>query len=222
MMHSKMRLWVLALAALAAMPLVANAQTQQLPISAWLNVQPVGVSNWTTQSFDRVLYFDANGTVADFYDLNLGTTVEGSVKVRTLSDGKAQVTVTVLTRNAYCRGIELQEGVYQKVFGYTPGEILGGMPASLGDGLMKLDFIAPDPNEPIPPPSELGNDVYPLLSYHIAINCAGEMRNASGYPDGTPGAAHVTQEGLMKHLPAHCPGDCWPAEVVRFWATGRK
>jgi hypothetical protein len=222
MKHSKVRWWVFALAALAVMPIVASAQTQQLPIGAWVDAQ-IGSHYWSTWPPDKVLYFDVYGKRADSLGLNLGTTVEGGVTVRKTAEGRAHVSVSVFTRNALCWGIQADGGPYDPAFGYSPDLVAAGSPASLGDGLYKLQFIMASPDTPLPPASELGTEDYPVIGNSVVINCSGQLRFGSGFPNGTPGKAHVTQKGMFASgFPGHCPaGDCWPAEMVKFWPTGR-
>jgi hypothetical protein len=223
MKHSKKRWWILAWAMLAAMPMVAGAQTQQLPIGAWVEGQ-VESHWWSTWPPDRFLYFDVYGKRAEALGLNLGTSVEGGVTVRKMVDGRAYVSVSVFTRNALCWGTQAVGEKQEPAFGYSPGNVDNGSPASLGDGLFQLQFTMASPDMPLPPASELGTEDYPIIGLSAVINCSGQLRSGSGFPDGTPGNAHVTQKGMLANgFPGHCPAlDCWPAEFVRFWPTGKK
>lgn len=222
MKHSGKSWWLVGLVALVAIPAIVGAQTQKLPISVWVDLQSTGsYMFWTTESGDRNLSIDAWGKRAQFFGLNVGTTIDGSVTVRRLVDGKAQVTVHALTRNAICWGSQWDGAAYQPAFGYTPRQIKdNGRPASLGDALHKIVFTMASPESPLPPPGELGSEDYPVETWSAVVSCSGLLRAGSGYPDETPGKAHVTQQGLVKRYPGFCPaGDCWPAEVVNFWPT---
>jgi hypothetical protein len=66
-------------------------------------------------------------------------------------------------------------------------------------------------------------DLYPYERLAAVINCSGELRYGSGFPDGTPGRAHTTQEGLLTTgVPSGCPAvDCFPTERIDFNPVGK-
>ena len=222
-------LCVLGLVALIAVPLLARAVAEQRPISDFLEAQyPNSYTAWCTQADalpNRCVTFDAFGKRAAANTLSLGTTFAGSVKVRELADGIAHVTVVLHTTNALCWGSQwdASQNKYVAAFGYNAAAVKAGSPAALGSGLTRLEFTMPSVDAPLPEYWFLmGNSDpdYPVLSVKTELNCTGALRSGSGYPDGTPGAAHVTQVWLNRLL---CPaGDCWPAEVVKFWPTGAR
>jgi len=228
-------LYVLGLVALIAVPLMARAVAEQRPISDFLAVQLNTVATWCTQadaSPNRCVNFDAFGKRAAANTLKLGTEFAGSVKVRELADGTAHVTVVLLTTDALCWGSQWDDSLpvpaYVPAFGYNAVAVKGGAPAALGSGLTKLEFTMPSVDAPLPSYYQLmyvGDPDYPVLSATTEFSCRGALRSGSGYPDGTPGAAHVTQVMLLQPYYKHllCPaGDCWPVEVVKFWPTGAR
>ena len=224
MKHSGKIWWLVGLAALLAMPSMAWAQAEQRPISDFLEAQAVNsYVVWCTQegvSPQKCVSFDAFGERAAYFGLDTGTEFAGSVKVRELADGTAHVTVLLHTKNAICWGG--QSGV--AAFGYSPLLVYRDKkPAALGSGLTKLEFTMPSVDTALPEFFQLMSDLdpdYHPLSVTTELNCTGALRAGSGYAEGTPGAAHVTQVWLNRLL---CPaGDCWPAEVVNFRATGAR
>ena len=232
MTRSTRFLCAVGLASLMVVPLVAQGPAQVRPIDDFLAVQLNTVASWCTQVGavpDRCVAFDAFGKRAEAFGLDLGTTFAGSVMVRELADGAAHVSVVLHTRNALCWGGQWDETLegYLDAFGYNATGVSQGNPAALGDGLTKLEFTMPSADAPLPNYAQLmyiGHPDYPLLSAHAEITCKGLLRAGSGYPEGTPGAAHVTQVLLARqwYRQGLCPaGDCWPAEVVSFRPTGR-
>jgi hypothetical protein len=202
-----------------AIPTVCFGQTQQLPIGDFFDAQASAIG-WIDPATDRTLYFNAFGKRAKYYNLNVGSTFEGREMVRVLADGRAHVTVILHTRNAICWGFQGDgEGNYIPAFGYSPGLVAGGYVASLGDGMMNLEFTMPSPDSALQPVYQI-----PLESIVAVINCKGELRDGSGSPDGTPGLARTTQRVLYTTgVPSGCPaGDCAPTERVEFEPIGKK
>jgi hypothetical protein len=169
---------------------------------------------------DRLLNFDQFGKRAQFFGLDVGTTFEGRVTVRTLADGRAHVSVLLHTRNAVCWGFQGDfKGQYPPAFGYTPREVFSGLETSLGDGMMNIEFTLSSPDDPLPNFFSV-----PLESVTVVINCSGELRNGSGFPDGTPGRAHTTHVFFAgTEGPGGCRGgsDCIATEKID-WNPARK
>ena len=209
-----------------AIPAPSFGQVQHLPISAFLDAQPQNsYVIWWEVAPDRWLYFDAFGKRANAFNLDLDMRFQGGVTKSVLPDGRAHVSVILHTWNAVCWGFQGNgAGTLLPAFGYNPSQVYNGIgPASLGDGMMAIEFTMPSPDTPLPPYRLIGNATYPMESVIAVVNCSGELRDASGFPDGTPGNAHTTQRGLFTTgIPSGCPAaDCWPAEKVQFKATGK-
>ena len=195
------------------------AQVQKLPISDFLNAQ--SLSNyecWSDPVSGNILCFDTFGFRAQVWGLDLGTSVSGDVTIRDLHNGTEAVSVNLHTRNAICWGYDVNEDF---AFGSNAGGIYNGDPASLGDGLMKIDFRQPV-GSPIATLEQIGTPQFPLDSLLASIMCShGLLR-----PSGMPGFAQTTQTGLFStRVPGGCPpekdADCFPAEKVQFKPTGR-
>jgi hypothetical protein len=220
--------WCLGLALLLAVPSVSWAQAQQRPISEFIDAQtlvPTTYTPWFEPASGNWLFFDAFGKYNDRFDLALGTTFDGRVTVRPIAGGGAHVSVVLHTKNGLCWGYKDPVSPANIVFGNRPLAVQAGAPAALGDGLTKVEFTMPSMDSPLPDFFEdLGSDMYPLVSMMAEVTCKGELRAASGYPDGTPGTAHTTQVGFFtRGVPGDCValGGCFPAEKVDFKPTGK-
>jgi hypothetical protein len=222
---NRMRIcWCLVSFCILAIPVMSFGQVQQLPISALLDQigsNPDWYDCWYDPATDRWLCFDDYGKLAEYYSgLNLGTTVEGSVTVRPLKDGGAQVSVLIHTGNALCFGYQGDfQGNYPLAFGYEPQEVGGQIAASLGEGTLAYEYTMPSPDSPL-----VGD--YPTKSLIAVVDCNGQLRYGSGFPDGTPGRAHTAQKGVFATgVPSGCPpetnANCWPTEIIRFWPVGK-
>jgi hypothetical protein len=225
----------LALALVVATPTMSWAQAEQRPIEDFLAVQRatsdwVDYTIWSDPANGYVMRFDAFGKLDEYFGLNVPPTFDGRVTVRPLADGQAHVSVLVHTRGALCYGrVPGTPSFTDNAFGYRPAAVLAGMPASLGDGLLRIEFTMPSPSSPLPAYFDLtayGIPGYSLATLSTAINCDGVLHPPSGYKEGTPGKARTTQTGLLATgVPGGCPpekdADCFPAERVEFWATER-
>jgi len=234
MKHSGKIWWLVGLAALLAMPSMAWAQAEQRPISDFIDAQEVGPPTTYTPWFDpkssNWLFFDAFGTFNERFGLNLGTTFDGRLTVRRLPDGRAHVSVVLHTKNGVCWGYTGGTAPANLVFGNRPAIVAGGATPSIGEGITRLEFEMPSVGSPLPDYfAQLGTEDYPLMTLAATINCDGELRTASGYPDGTKGVAHTTQTGLYATgvpFPGGCPPEqdasCFPAEIVSFKPVGKR
>jgi hypothetical protein len=206
----------LAVALLTVFAGTASAQTQQLPISVLQDLLPsTYASPWLDPVTGNILIFDTFGKRNAALNLGLGTTVEGRVMVTDLGDGTQRVTVIALTKNAICWGFNSS---FQPAFGFGPVAVANQFgPASLGYGTLHSVF-EPQPVGPLIFP-------WPEEFITVTITCDGQLREGSGFPEGTAGMAHTTQVGRYgTGVPGGCPpeheGDCFPAERVQFKPTG--
>lgn len=192
------------------------AQTEQLPISAFLDLLSAGsVQIWQDPVSGNLLFIDGYGKRNAALNLNLGTTVNGRVMVTDLGDGTQRVTVHFQTRDALCWGFNEAS---QPAFGYSPIAVLNNVgPAALGTSITRIVF-EPQPVGPI-------NVNWPIETWMGVVTCHGLLRPGSGFPAGTEGIAHTTQIGLLNTgVPGGCPpeqdANCFPAEKVEFKPTG--
>jgi len=229
MRHAKKRACGFGLALLIAVPLSAEGQVTRLPISAWLDAQIYNdYTSWTDPAAFTGLAFDAFGKRAEGYGLDLGTTVEGTITVRALADGRGLAKVVVHTHSGICWASQYDENWenFVRTFGWSPSLVAGGATASLGEGTTQLEFTMPSPDSPLPAYWDIDYvEGYSMQSLRTTINCSGELRVGAGYPDGTPGAARTTQVILFTTgVPGGCPPEtdenCAPTEFIKWWATG--
>jgi hypothetical protein len=206
---------------LALSPATAEAQATQRPIQDFVTPNLTGGDwSWYEPATNKYMYIDYFGRNNAAYNLNLGTTVDGTVTERPLRDGTAHVHVVMHAANALSYGWDASlpaPFANQLVFGHTVAQVLGGDDAGLGDVILTVDFINSAPGAPLP-----NITAVPLEKISMVVTADGTLRAAFGVPDGTPGMAHTTQRGLYT-----APGlpnngqDYFPAEHVDFWATGQ-
>lgn len=207
----------------AIAPISGQRRVQQIPISSFVDIQtPTQTITWTDPVSLNRLRFDLFGKRNEALGLNLGTSITGQVTIRDLGGGTERVNVIMYTGDGVCWGFA---GLPPSpAFGRSPVEILAGAQASLGDELMRLDFTQPT-GSPLPSFGEIfGGPPFVLEQLSATLRCQnGELRFASGLPDGTSGFAEATQIGLFATgVPSGCPpqnADCFPAERVQFKAT---
>lgn len=212
------------LALVLLVPAQSRAQTEQLPISAFLAAQPALQQQfWSDPVNGALLGFDAFGKRNAALGLGLPTSISGGVTIRDLGDGTELVMVTIHTQDAVCFGFINAV----PAFGRSPAEIAAGASPSLGDAHIQIGFTQPVGN-PLPSWNAIafGGPPIVLQTVKTSIMCQnGELRSASGFPDGTPGFAQTTQIGLLSTgVPAGCPpekdADCFPAEKIQFKPNG--
>jgi len=205
-----------------AVPAMSFGQVRQIPIGDFVNAQ-TGYIAWADPVTDRYLLFDLYGKIDQYFDLDLETTVKGRVTMRVLDDGRAHVSVLVETRDAMCWGTQSLDTM---AFGYNPYEVLfSGLTPSAGNGMFAFEFTLPSPDIPL--------DDWWLYFWGIEdswdsaigiINCRGELRAGSGFPEGKPGFARTTQRDLngATGVPSGCPAtDCYPTERIDFKPIGQ-
>jgi hypothetical protein len=188
----------------------AQQRTQVLPVSAYLDALPDVSLGWTDPATGNSIFTDAFGKRAAVFGLHPGTVIDGQVTVKPLGSGKQKVTVLLHTTNAICWGFNSD---LAPAFGYRPLDVADGLGrASLGDVMTRFEFTQPVG------PIDTG------ASWDVVqttVNCQGQLRAGSTYPEGTPGFAHTTQVGLyITGVPSGCPpekdADCFPSERIQF------
>ena len=130
------------------------------------------------------------------------------------------------TNNAVCAGIDVN---FDFAFGFFPFEIANGAPtSSLGDGHTIFQWTQPT-GSGMPTQAQIFDDptgARVAEKVQTSVMCHGQLRDGSGYPEGTPGFGATTQVGnFHTGVPTGCPpekdGDCFPAEKVQFKANGQ-
>lgn len=199
----------------------SSGGTTQRPIGQFVAAQTSELF-WFDPESENAIFLDYAGLRNAVFQLNLGTTTDGTITETALADGRARVHVVLHTRSAFTTG-----GFHfaaAGVFGHTIGQVLAGADAALGNSNMTVDFINTAPGAAMPNLVQLifnphpGQVVERLL---FVVNAAGTLRAAFGVPDGTPGRAHTTQRGLFTVPGKGIPPDRFPSEKVEFMVTGQ-
>jgi hypothetical protein len=227
----------LALALVTAMPAAAAGKAGQRPLSDWIDAQQaaldptIAVEVQAVQFFDPTtgwnLIADMDGRIALWVSANGGDSytpnLAGTVTERLLADGRALVKVEVRYAGAITY-VWQDEGDYPngpELFGYRASEIAAGASAALGSGFFHLTFISPTPGGPLPNLDQLafapfeGQEIL-AVSFHNGAD--GALREASGWPDGTPGTAATQQVGVFHASFKGATGDGFPVEWVTIAA----
>ena len=228
---------VLLLALAIAMPAVAAGKAGQRPLSDWIDAQQgtlapsVAVELQAVDFFDPTtgenIIADMDGRIALWVSENNGASytpnLSGTVTERLLSDGRALVRVHVRFSNAITYAW-LDEGDFPngpELFGYRASEIAAGASAALGSGHFHLAFISPTPGGPLPDLNQLAFDPQEgqeILAVSFHVSSDGPLREASGWPDGTPGTAASQQVGVFHASFKGATADGFPVEWVRIVA----
>jgi hypothetical protein len=168
---------------------------------------------------DAFIRQSSGGTVS------LGTGFSGSVTERPLADGRAEVTVVLLTDNALTwvvDGLDLADGTF--LFGNHPADVLRGAPPALGSAQLLLKFINSAPGAPLPNIPQLAFFPEPgqeSLQVGFRAGSSGVLHAAFGVSEGTSGRMTVTQTGLFMAGFHGAVADGFPAEYVNLKVVGR-
>jgi hypothetical protein len=197
--------------ALLLVPIDAVAATTvQRPLSEFISAQgkhadffpPVpDYIGWVSQKNSRVptahfALIDYAGLANEQFNLGLGTRVTGNVIERSLSDGRAQVSVTFKTTNALSWAIPcvlpdncpLQTGPV--IFGNRAADVAQGEPAALGNVEFRITFINTAPGAALPDLIDVFfSGDYEIKNYSFQSHANGE------YCNGTVGGMTVSQAG---------------------------
>jgi hypothetical protein len=155
---------------------------------------------WNDVDRSRRAAIDYAGMAAEYalsQGLDFGTEITGFITEEPLSDGRAQVTVILHTKNAFT-WVTSGNSTFTSpvIFGNRIAEVLDGAEPALGDCTFKIDFRIPFPGAPL-------LDLVQLLGFQSSINtlrsltftasALGELHAEFGVPEGTSGAATVIQ-----------------------------
>lgn len=246
---------VLALLAAAALggariPLpVVHAATAQRPLADFLASQgkaciDIGTGScylfvppdpnflgWTNDLDSAVIRFagvDYAG-LANAYAPGHAPTITGSVSERPLSDGRAEVTVLLHTKNANVWVIELdlngdvlaQIAGKPTLFGHRPADVLEGRKQALGDVLLKAVFINAAPGAALPDLVEInGTPAMQFLSFSTRAD--GPLTSAFGVPESSLGRCIIVQTGLVStQANGKALADLFPVEDIHLMRVGR-
>jgi hypothetical protein len=205
----------------------------QLPDGAIVNgegcvifVPPVAnFIGWNDLLQARGASIDYAALADDFLGGLLDTQPSGSITERALADGRAEVKVTLHTRNALTwvtDGVE-SFATDPLLFGNRAPEIQSGAEPALCDAEFRVVFINTAPADPLPDllqiiiAPELGQELRLLA---IRCNATGELRAAFGVADGTPGLANIVQSGLFITSSQRFLEDAFPVERIDLKPVG--
>lgn len=180
------------------------------------NVQPV-----------RCASVDYAGLENDYTVSNGGT-----ITVRPLADGRAEVSVQLHTKNALTWVADGGDNgacdfaTDQLLFGHRVPNVLPPVVvnAALGDSFLKVVFINTGPDDPLPDLEQLifapePGQEFRFISLRAQTN--GTLRAVFGVPDGTPGRTEVSQTGLFMTKFKGATGDAFPAERINLQVVGK-
>jgi hypothetical protein len=127
------------------------------------------------------------------------------------------VHVRLHTDNAFAFGRELLSP-FSILFGHTVAQVLGGGDVAIGSCDLEVTFINSAPGAPLPDLSTV--PASKLKTLFFRGSATGTLRAAFGVPDGTPGRAHVVQNGLFDASGKGATADGFPAERITFNVVG--
>jgi hypothetical protein len=171
-----------------------------------------------------------NQAIIDGGGEDLGTTITGSITEKVLADGRTLVRISLHAKNALTRSIDWSIGDY--IFGSTVAEVLDGAHASLGECKFDMTYITTAaPGSDMPDLLEMayyGIEGYSMVSVNFVATSKGELNEAFGVEQGTPGMAHTTQSanfyapGMPNNHKTHPSNPwTWPAGHVTVKQIGK-
>jgi hypothetical protein len=193
---------------------------------------------WSTRAdaSNHVLFsgVDYAGLANAFFQNAFGTVVDGMVTERPLSDGRAEVRVALMTRNANTWVIDLdlngdvlgQIAAKPTLFGQRPGS--GGGHA-LGSAKLDAVFLNTAPGAALPDLLQLMNAPAPGQEFEfLAFNgeATGPLTAQFGVAEGTLGRCNQRQSGLFAtalrvNQNSRVALDAYPAEFIVLHRIGR-
>lgn len=194
---------------------------------------PIGdFLSWTDEQ-NRCMVVDYAGIVNQFLEdnegISLGTTTSGTITERSLNDGTSKVHVILHTTDALtwvytsddpCAEITSDQAT--PLFGASPDEVANGADAALGNITLNIKFINQDgPGADLPDLVEfLEGDlnILDIDSIIVSAQADGQLREASGFDEGTTGKAKTTQTILIKNV--FTSGNLFPVENINIHPVG--
>jgi hypothetical protein len=175
----------------------------------------------------RLASVDYAGLADQYLGGILGTSFSGQVLETLMKDGRAEIRVTLKTQNALtwvADGGDSGDFNGPLLFGFRALDVEDGAEPVLGDCLLKVVFINTAPGAPLPDLIQLlafPEEGQELRAFSIIAKAKGELRQAFGVPEGTPGLAKVTDVGLFMP-PSKSPGwDGFPVERIDLEVVGK-
>jgi hypothetical protein len=169
---------------------------------------------------------DYAGVADDLAGGAFGTTFSGSVTERPLADGRAEVTVRLLTKHALAWAILTWDFAgAPTIFGERVDEVLEGAEPAFADSLLHVVLINTAPGAPLP---DLLGIFFGLVPGGEVVTLDFHAEGEGPLADGSPGRLIVTETGLFGTSGSPPGGydahrgvsDGFPAEDVRVIPVG--
>ncbi|HKE42448.1 MAG TPA: hypothetical protein VKG21_21675 [Casimicrobiaceae bacterium] len=173
--------------------------------------------------------------LADAYKSGEEPLLSGTVTERPFSDGRAEVTVILHTKNAnaWVIDLDLNGDVLDQIankptlFGHRPRDVAAGARQALGDLLLHIVFINTAPGAPLPDLVQLNNNPGTLPGTELkflglSMSATGPLTAQYGVPEGTPGKCTIVQTGLIQKAgQSRALTDGFPVEDINLQQVGR-
>jgi hypothetical protein len=138
-----------------------------------------------------------NYYLVSHYGRSLGTTISGSINERPLANGRAQVDVTLHTKNALVWVSNMSTDFPGPLlFGHRLDEVVAGATPALADSTFRVVFNNTAPGAPLPdlirflaPNALLPGQELRFISLYA--------RGTGPFPDGSPGEVVIAQSGIF-------------------------
>jgi hypothetical protein len=150
----------------------------------------------------------------------LGTSFDGTISERTVSDGSVIITVHLHTSNALVYVIPFDPTSSDNQFGNNPllfgtrvTDVQAGAQPALGDCKMDLVFTNSAPGLPIPDFEQL---LFAPAAGQAVLSVVFEGSASGHFPDGSAGKVHVIERGILDNGFHGAVADGFPAEFINF------
>ena len=142
----------------------------------------------------------ANKYIVENGGVSLGTRMTGTITEKARPDGRATVSVVLVTKRALTWVEDGADYSGPLLFGYKAPEVLAGKKPGLCNSLFKVTFINTAPGAPMPDLIQLV--IFPepgqeLKAISLQCNAKGPLRADFGVPENTPGHAIIKQNGKL-------------------------
>jgi hypothetical protein len=165
---------------------------------------------WRDVSRNRRAAVDYAGFLGEF-----GTVVTGTVSETELKDGRAFARINFDTTNAFSWVVDGNNTATSPVIlGNRLDAVQAGAEPALGNSLFRIEFFTSGMGAPLPDLIQLlafpGAGSSSLRSFTFTADIMGELHEAFGVAEGTPGEATIT----MLNLQMNGPGPTIPVDNI--------
>jgi hypothetical protein len=189
------------------------------PPDSPLIVPPVAnFIGWTDLAEGIAASVDYAGLADAFAEGAFGTETTGTVTERPLKDGRAEIHVKLHTKNALSWVVDGFDFTGPLLFGHRAPDVEDGEEPALGESLLHVKFINPEPGAELP-------DLIQLLYFpeddQELLFLSFNARADAPPDDGTPGRVQVVQTGLFMTEPQAPTWDGFPVENIILLPVGQ-